>query len=606
MNEKMPKDYKDSAMLIDIQYLSGSKRTGTPDKLYTIWKDLDTGHKYLNVTDAPTMDIYFEKPEFRDHTHNLTYQRVEKLDKQTVKYKDIPWAIANDIGDAGISTLKNAYETGNYKQLRGLHLHPYVFASDFDIRAFYRIKWHERMENKRVKKLDKAYLDIEADNLLTTGGVHASTCPINAVTIINSSTMEVATFLLMTPDKINGLSNRVLELYDRQTAAQQDIINNMDDFLAELHSMFDDVYGKFTYMIKFYKDEAKMLVHLWQLINKWKADTMGIWNMDFDIPYIIERMEALGLDPVQYMCPDEFPVKKAYYKKDNQNFNVEEKSNYFFITSYTIFVDQMILYAATRKGGNKLRSYKLDYIAEKVLGKKKVDYSEVGSIKYLPYMDFRKFVIYNINDVMLLHGIEEATGDIDGYYYTSYQNATPYESVFKSVPRLRNAQYISYLEQGLIPGNNMNIFNQATTTKSKRASSEEDDEEEEGGFEGALVADPVYNDYIGLDLFGKPTNNIFELVIDMDMSRFYPSSIEAMNIEPSCLIFKAIVPVDQFVGQDALVYRGIFDLPDPGSDIGKMVFDDIQTGNILTIGSKWMNLPTVADVFKKCKAKLGG
>ena len=46
---------------------------------------------------------------------------------------------------------------------------------------------------------------------------------------------------------------------------------------------------------------------------------------------------------------------------------------------------------------------------------------------------------------------------------------------------------------------------------------DEDDDDDDEGFGGALVADPTYNDYIGLDLYGKQTNNIYEYVIDMDM-----------------------------------------------------------------------------------------
>ena len=40
---------KDSAMLIDVQYMKGNRKEKIPDYLYIIWKDLDTGKKYLKV-----------------------------------------------------------------------------------------------------------------------------------------------------------------------------------------------------------------------------------------------------------------------------------------------------------------------------------------------------------------------------------------------------------------------------------------------------------------------------------------------------------------------------------------------------------------------------
>ena len=602
----MPSPTKENAMLWDVMYTPPSKADGTPDKLMVVWKDLDTGQKYLNVTDSPSMDIYFTKPEFRNHTYNKNYESIDRLERRRVKYRNIPYEIADEMGVDGQAIIQRARDTKNFSALRELHFYRYAYATDFDVRAWYRIKWKEMFDNERIKPIDKGFLDIEVDGLLHKGMPTPQTCPVNAVTIINQKTKESYTFLLMTPDEFRlnkpnmteedfAYERRINEFYDMQRAEQQRMMDNPGEFIQELHEAFDTTYGYLDYNIKFYKDERKMLVHIWQLINMWKLDMIGIWNMPFDIPYILERMEFLGLDPKEYACHPDFPVKRCYFKKDDRNFNVENKSDFFYLTSYTLFVDQMVLYAATRKGGTKLRSYRLNYIADRVLGDKKIDYSEDGSIKDLAYKAFRKFVMYNIKDVLLQYGIEDAVNDMDAYYIASYSNATPYESVFKQTVKLRNVQYLYFLEQGLIPGNNINIFNKSNA----KAESEDDDDD---SFEGALVADPKYNDYIGLDLYGKPSNNIFELVIDMDMSAFYPSSIMAMNIDPSCLIFKTIVSSSQFVKQE-VGYNSFIMLPED-EDIGKDVFDNIQTGNVLYTGHKWFNLPSFEDVLKECERKL--
>ncbi len=599
---------KDNAMLWDVMYERPNRSTGEPDKLMVVWKDLDTGEKHLDVTDSPTMDIYFTKPEFRNHTHNKNYEHIEKLNRKRVRYRDIPYALAEDLGPRGQEIISRARDTKNFSVYKELQFDPYAYGSDFDVRAWYRIKWKELFDNDRIKPIDKGFLDIEADGLLHTGMPTPQTCPVNAVTLINNTTRESYTFLLMTPDEFHldkpnktdedyAYERRINELYDMQRAAQQEMINNPQAFVDELHEAFDATYGRFDYNIRFYKDERKLLVQLWQLINLWKLDMIGIWNMPFDIPYILERMEYLGLDPKDYACHPDFPVKRCWFKKDDRHYNVENKSDFFYLSSYTLFVDQMVIYAATRKGGTKLRSYRLNYIAEKVLGDKKIDYSENGSLKDLAYKNFRKFVIYNIKDVLLQYGIEDSVNDMDAFYIASYSNATPYESVFKQTVKLRNVQYLYFLEQGLIPGNNINIFN-----KSNERMESEDDDDDDDSFEGALVADPRYNDYIGMDLYGKPSNNIFMYVIDMDMASFYPSSIMEMNIDPSCLLFKTIVNSSQFVTNE-VGYNGIITLPDD-EDIGKEVFDNIQTGNILYVGHKWFNLPSVEDVLKECERKL--
>ena len=322
---------KDSAMLCDIMYMSPDKAQGTCDKLYTIWKDLDTGDKHLIVTDEPSMDIFFTKPEYRTHDYNKNYEHIDKVDKVRVKYRDIPFVVANEMGNKGMDLLSQIKSTKNYARLREVHLHPYAYGTDFDVRAWYRMQWKERYDNDRTKVIDKGYLDIEADGLTHTGMVTPQTCPINAVTLINDKTRESFTFLLMTPTEFSlNIKNKtekdiryeqyINSLYDKQREDQQYMIDHMSEFVQELHDLFDETYGWIDYNIMFYNDERKMLVHMWQLINIWKLDMIGIWNMPFDIPYILERMEYLGLDPTEYVCHPDFPVKRCYFKKDTRNF----------------------------------------------------------------------------------------------------------------------------------------------------------------------------------------------------------------------------------------------------------------------------------------------
>ena len=262
----------------------------------------------------------------------------------------------------------------------------------------------------------------------------------------------------------------------------------------------------------------------------------------------------------------------------------------------------MELYAQIRKGGSELRSFRLNVIAEKELKDNKLDYSDDGDIKTLPYINFKKFIIYNIKDVLLQYGIEQKTSDFDTLYISSYKNATPYDKVFKQTVKLRNAQYIDFLDQGIIPGDNINIYN---SEPEKVDSDDEDDEDSE--FEGALVADPLYNEYVGVELYGRPTNNIYNNSIDFDMSAFYPNSIDAMNIDASTLIFKTIMDMSQYnICGGELPFNGITgDYFDKDSDGAKECIDNFQTGNYLTTGTKWFNMPNVHDIFNRCMERIG-
>ena len=196
---------------------------------------------------------------------------------------------------------------------------------------------------------------------------------------------------------------------------------------------------------------------------------------------------------------------------------------------------------------------------------------------------------------------------------------TPYDSEFKQTIKLRNIQYRSFYSQSLIPGENVN----ALYNKGKDDVQYEDDEgnivldipidsDKKSKFEGALVGNPLLIDNFGSEMYGHKTNSIFEYSIDMDMSAFYPSTIRVMNIDGSTLIFKMIIDPEQYdVRGGDIPFNGITDVQMVETngdsfkdDIGKEVFDNLQTKNYLFSGNKWMNLPSVDDIYKICKKKL--
>lgn len=605
---------KEYAMLLDIQYVKANKKENHCDYLYIIWKDLRDGKKHLNIIPEPIMKIYFEKPEFRNHTYNKNYARKEELDECIVKYKDIIYAIVDDMGDAGRQKLNNCFTTGNYNGIREFYTYPYVYGADYDIRVWYRHQWMTDMENDLPKPITKGYFDIEVDTLEAVGMPDPANNPVDLVTLIDTSTNTSYTFALigvecqekdmtyMTSEEKKKEQER-RDMYAYRLKNQKYWASHPKELVEEAHKLFDENYPDMDYNFYFYTDERKMLVHIFQLINQLKLDFIGVWNISFDIPYIIGRLQTLGLDPKQVMCHPDFPVKECWFKKDKINFAVKNKADFFHCSSYTVWYDQMIVYAAVRKGGSELRSNKLTAIAQKEIGDEKLDYSEDGNIKTVSYRNYLRYILYNIKDVLLQCGIEESTHDIETYYLTSYNNLTPYESEFKQTVKLRNVQYKAFWDQGLIPGENVNGFYYNLQDHSQDG--------DEVGFEGALVGDPVLNGKFGSKMFGKITNSIFDYSIDFDMSAFYPSTIRAMNIDPSCLIFKMILNADQYdVRGGDLKYRGITDIQvnDHNSDsfhddISKEVMDNFQTKNYLSLGYKWLNLPSVNEMYRYLKSK---
>lgn len=456
---------KEDLMLINILYNQPSPQTNWTDSLDIIYKDLSTGEKYLESILNPTMDIYFTKPEFRNYDYPKYTLPIEQVEVHNVSCKNTPADIAKIAGGQYLQYYKHCKESRNRKAMKNLHKYKYVMASDYDPESYYRIQYSCHYLNDKPKTIDKLYSDIEVDGINVPGFAKDGVAPINAITLIDEKTRISYTFALR-----NEKNPQIQELED-----------NIDDFIKECHEMFDEVYGSFDYKIFFYNesDEIRMIKDYFNLIHILKRDFLLFWNMHYDANYLMDRIKELGHNPSDIMCHPDFNIKRCYYYEDRKNFAVKNKKDTFTISDYTVWIDQMLVYAQIRKGQSELGSVKLNIIGKKELNEEKLDYSEEANIKTLPYVNYKKFLLYNIKDVLLQYGIERKTSDIDNLYTRSIMNSVPYKKVFSQTALLRNRCYVDYLKQGYIIGNNINI-------DYERDWDAEDDEEEDDKFAGAF------------------------------------------------------------------------------------------------------------------------
>jgi len=182
-------------------------------------------------------------------------------------------------------------------------------------------------------------------------------------------------------------------------------------------------------------------------------------------------------------------------------------------------VDQMMFYAARRKGGKDYGSNALDNIARIELKeqKRRWDKSSTNTIN-AAIEEYFNFVLYNINDVWLLAGIERKTGDIDDIFFKGYDSGTRIDKANRQTVSLKNLWSLGYFEQGYVMGNNMNI----DYISSSRQEDVVVDEEDEEKLKGALVGDPTNLTRTGEKIFGdKRSNRLFSDCIDLDAGLIY-------------------------------------------------------------------------------------
>ena len=242
-----------------------------------------------------------------------------------------------------------------------------------------------------------------------------------------------------------------------------------------------------------FKTEKELLQTFLQLIDD--ADILSGWNSEgYDIPYTTNRIiKVLGKSETRKLCLwDQFPRERTY-----EAFGAERQT-YDLIGR--VHLDYMQLY---RKYNYEERhSYRLDYIGEMEVGEKKVAYE--GSLDRLYNHDFKLFLEYNIQDVMLLDKLDKKLQFIDLANTIAHDNTV-------LLPTTMGA--VATTEQAIINESHRRGYVVPDRKREERGNTQA---------AGAYVA--------------FPKKGFHEWVGSMDLNSLYPSVFRALNMAPETIV----------------------------------------------------------------------
>lgn len=247
-------------------------------------------------------------------------------------------------------------------------------------------------------------------------------------------------------------------------------------------------------------DEEEMLRMFVDLCDD--CDILSGWNSKgFDIPYIINRIERiLDNEVASKLCLwGQRPKKKGFIKFKQEQFTYE--------LSGRVHLDYLELYQ--KYTYKELHSYRLDFIGELEVGENKVPYD--GTLDALYKKDFKKFIDYNRQDVMLLVKIDAKCRFIELANQLAHTNTVLLQTTMGSV---------AIIEQAIVN----ETHNRGMVVMDRRSSYRDDDydDDEQAPAVGAYVAVPKIGlqDFIGC----------------CDINSLYPSTLRSLNMGPETLI----------------------------------------------------------------------
>lgn len=589
-------DYPEGSILFDVRYHR------KPECFEVVYLDPITHQLEVKYED-PIVDIWFLKEEYRTNQYQISQAEIDKCYPVYCKVSQIAQAIAINIGGEYKTYFDENSATMNSRELTDyMNKCPWVFKADFLPDVYFRLRWLQKYGDQiDVSQVTYGFLDIECDVIDKTidpKDINDVTQPVNAVTIILPH-VKICAVLVLGPRPKYKIHPKFHMLLDKQKVEYDWMVSHQEEFKRMI--VEDDEDNK-KYLEGFdirlhifdFNDEIKLIKTVFDYINKYRPMFMTSWNAKFDDNYLMNRISYLGYDPKDFFIPKEFKTDQLYYSEDkSQNFSLKNSRDWFYSSTYTIYICQMRLFAMIRKSQAERRSYGLSAVGKDIAGIDKLTQTKSGSFREFAYTDFLKFILYNVRDVVVQLAIELKSADFQSLVGRSYMFATQYAKCFQETHIVRNIREFIFEEEGYVQANKLIVDPNIDTA-----------------FKGAFVAPTVHNAPTGLILNGKRINNIMFGVLDADAASYYPSTKMGMNMDPMSLLYKCKINNQVFVNNcvnhsfnQEYIWHDSKNKPHD-EDMTGPIINSYKNGNELSLMSNWFNEPTISEIFEQLDAMI--
>ena len=525
-------EFQEGSLLFDVRYYE------RPECLEVVYRDPSTNQLEVSYR-KPMIDIWFVKKEFRTFEYQISQIETDKCYPVFCKPSQVSKVIAENCGGEWAEYYER-YKSEIRPNIMKKHMCecPYVFKADFMPDVYFRLRWLKKFGLEcDVSQVSYSLMDIETDVLdrnIDMKNIHAAPQPINAITLILPE-QKICAVHMLGPRSESQIHPKFHGLLKKQTVEYNWIKEHQSEFTRMIveddkeNAIYLKGYDIRLYMFD-YNDEINMIKTVFDYINKYRPMFCMSWNAKFDHNYLYERIKYLGYDPCAIIIPPQFKTNKLYYREDpSPKVVIKTATDWWFTSTYTVYICQMRLFAAIRKSQKEKRSYGLTDVGYDTAKIVKLSDTKTGSFREFAYTDYIKFIMYNIRDVVVQLVIEQTNSDTKSLVSRSYMFATQFSKCFKETHIVRNMREYFFEESNYVQACTLLIEPGIDTA-----------------FPGAFVAPTENNAPTGYILNGKRINNIIYGALDADATAYYPSSKMLCNMDPMSLIYKCRINNDVF------------------------------------------------------------
>lgn len=476
-------------------------------KQYTTYQD-GTRVPELKIIQDFQRDFYITKPHYQKYGQKKECESLERLNKFTSTESDLGRACCSRLGGyrfVGKSSLYDAKES------------PYLYGVEIDSRTILKHMYSTRYPDS-FTPYSVAVLDIE---------VNVETEEIVLISVCDSK--HVYTGIL-----------------ESMVKGRYDVIEQLN-YLYKKHIPETDISKNITPEFIICKDEPTLIKTILAKTHEMQPDFLAIWNMNYDIPYIVSRCEKHGIRPEDVFSDPSLPkeFREFIYKEGKSSrttasgvakiYSPWEQWHVVKSCSSYYIIDAMCSYYYVRVGSKQIPGgYSLNNILDYELGSKykKLKFEHLSD-EHTDGVDWHKhmihnypleYTIYNVWDVMSVLELDNKTKDLS-YSLPALSGDSSFD-VFKSGPKkITDALHFFYLDRGYVLGIRAGSrFDKKDDGKNKTLLGLD-------GWVQIMKASRVRD--LGLNVIDEDksiTTSIRAFLYDNDAVSAYPSAINAANI----------------------------------------------------------------------------
>lgn len=375
--------------------------------------------------------VYSTLKSQQNHEQKREFEHLDKLQKFECTQSELRNTVAKALG-----------QSWSRQPLKQLLTSPYIYAADVDSTTFMRYQYKKKYPITE-SRCSYATLDIETDVVTMT-----------EEPIIITMAFKNNAFIGYTEAFVKGYTDPRGRI---EAALKKHFGDKLD--LSKINFIFYEA-----------ADTVDLIKQAFKQIHEWQPDILGIFNMDFDFPKMMNALEKYGVDFKDVFCDPSIPdkLKRFEYKQGPKKkvtasgkvkpINPAEQWHTVFVTASFYVLDAMCVYRHLRLGDQELNSYSLDSILTHVLKKQKLEIPEIAHLKgIVAHQEGQSkykfdYIAYGFYDSWSMTELEEKTKDMTGKLpnYSGYADFWN----FKSQPRRIIDDFFFYLmeEEGLVLG----------------------------------------------------------------------------------------------------------------------------------------------------------